>query len=541
MRIFKYSLLFLILTIIAIVIYTPLTYKPSHSLSNLSELVGVIHVHSNLSDGRLPPERIAEEAKKSGLDFVFLTDHGNPNLKVIEREGKMNGVFIISGSEISLFDGVLLALGVQKPSYKISPVAEEAIDDIEELGGLSIVAHPFGKNNRWKRWELEGINGIEIMDLDDEIREKGILKIFNALIFYPLNSRFSLLSLIERPTEELKIWDEKIKNEKIYGFYGLNLHGKIGIFPFSYSKVFNLMRIHIPIKGKKPEKFEEGKKIILEALKEGNFFSAIDGAGESRGFRFYGIEEGREKEMGRELGTGSIILIQLPFKSKFEATVFKDGKKFFSTKDKEARLKVKEKGIYRVEVYLQDNPALKKDVPWIISNPIFVGREEKTSKKMERKWEKVSFPDLKKLIPENDPSSEGRVILSKEFITWDYRLGLSSPSRPHVWCALALREKFSLEGFKGLGIEAKSSPSSRAWLQIRDRQNGEERWWSVSIKLKKEFEEKIYRFDDFRLVEGKGEKINLKNLEGFFIIIDKGSMREGSKGEIKIKSIFKVK
>lgn len=539
MRIFKYSLLSLILAIIVIFIYTPLTYKPSPSLSNLSELVGVIHVHSNLSDGRLSPERIADEAKKSGLDFVILTDHGNPNLKVIEKEGKMNGVFIISGSEISLFDGVLLAAGVQKPSYKISPVAEEAVDDIEELGGVSIVAHPFGKKNKWKKWELERIDGIEIIDLDDETREKGILKIFNALLIYPLNSRFSLLTLIERPVEALQIWDEELKNKKISGFYGLNLHGKIWIFPFSYSKIFDLMRIHIPIDGKKPERFEEGKRIILEALKEGNFFSAIDGAGESRGFRFYAI--GKEKETGKELETGSTILIQLPFKSKFEATLFKDGIKFFSTREKEAKLKLREKGVYRVEVYLKDNPALKKDIPWIISNPIFVGKREKISKKMERKWEKFPFHDLKKLVPENDPSSEGKVIFSKEFITWDYRLGFSSPSRPHVWCALALRERFSLEGFKGLGIEAKSSPSSRVWLQIRDMQNGEDRWWGVSIKLGKEFEEKICRFDDFRLMEGRGDKINLKNLKGFFLIIDKGSMWEGSKGEIKIKSIFKVK
>jgi hypothetical protein len=30
-------------------------------------------------------------------------------------------------------------------------------------------------------------------------------------------------------------------------------------------------------------------------------------------------------------------------------------------------------GVYRVEVYLRDHLLLPRDVPWIVSNPIFVG------------------------------------------------------------------------------------------------------------------------------------------------------------------------
>ena len=32
-------------------------------------------------------------------------------------------------------------------------------------------------------------------------------------------------------------------------------------------------------------------------------------------------------------------------------------------------------GVYRVEVFLVAHPLLRADVPWILSNPIFVGRE----------------------------------------------------------------------------------------------------------------------------------------------------------------------
>lgn len=532
MKYFKNSLLFLVILILIIMLYKPLTFKPVPSLSKTPELIGAIHVHSSLSDGRLSPEKIAEEARKSGLDFVILTDHGNPNLKVIEREGEINGISIVAGSEISLFEGSLLAVGIKKPSYKISPVPNEAIDDIKELGGVSIIAHPEKTKNNDKIWDLTKIDGMEIIDLDDEILRKGIPSIFKAFLIYPINSRYALLSLVERPNDQITIWDKMLEKGKISGFYGLNLHGKVWIFPFSYSKIFNLMRIHIPIEGRKPESFEEVKKIIIKSLREGNFFSAIDGAGDSRGFKFYLSGEGN-------FGKDSYLRLVLPFKSKFEAVLFKNGLKFFSTEKENSIIKINEKGVYRVEVYLKDSPVLKRNVPWILSNPVFL--VEKTSKGEEKVWEKIRFFDLKKLVPENDESSEGRITFSGNSIVWNYRLGFSSPSRPHVWCAIALREKFSLEGFKGIGIEATGSPSSRIWLQIRDKEKDEERWWSVSLKVKKDLKEKIFSFDDFRLIKGKKGNLKLKNLESLFLIIDKGSMWEGSKGEIKINSIFAIK
>ncbi len=540
MKFLKYSLLFLIFLIFIAVIYEPLSFKPSQSLSTLEELKGAIHVHSNLSDGRLPPEKIAESAKKSGLDFVVLTDHGNPNLNVIEKEGMINGVSIISGSELSLFEGSLLAVGVEKPTYKISSVAEEAIDDIKELGGVSILAHPEKNKKGWKELELENIDGMEIIDLDDEIRKGGILRIVRTLLTYPINSRYSIVSLIERPSEQIEIWEKNLKNQKISSIYGLNLHGKIGIFPFSYSKIFNIAKIHIPIDGKKTEKFEDVKRLVMEALKNGNFFSSIDGAGDSRGFRFYALSNGRRVEMGGIAERGSYLHIELPFKTEFEGVFFKDGKKIFSTEKRRALIKIDKNGIYRVEVYLKKSSALKKNVPWIISNPIFFGEREKESKE-EIKWEKFPIFNLKKLLPENDESSEGNSVFSGDFLLWNYRLGFSSPLKPHVWCALALREEFSLEGFKGIGIEGKASPSVRLWLQIRDKEMGEERWWSASLKIKEELREKFFRWEDFKLTKGKGWKLKLENLVGFFLIIDKGSMWEGSRGEIKIKSIFAIK
>ena len=36
---------------------------------------GNLHTHSNLSDGRLPPDKVVEAYKDAGYDFMMLSDH----------------------------------------------------------------------------------------------------------------------------------------------------------------------------------------------------------------------------------------------------------------------------------------------------------------------------------------------------------------------------------------------------------------------------------------------------------------------------------
>ncbi len=534
----KYIILFVLIILLILIFYTPITYKSSPSSSHLPELVGAIHVHSHLSDGRLSVEEIAKDAKRSGLDFVIITDHGNPNLEIIEKEGIINDVSIISGSELSLFDGNLLAIGVKKPTYKISPFAKEAIEDIKDLGGISIITHTEDKKNNQKIWEVRGINGMEIITLSDEIRKRNPLSIIYSFLLYPFNSRFAMLRLVERPLKEIEIWDRELKEQRISGLFGLNLHGKIWIFPFSYAKIFNLIRIHIPIHGNKPDKFEKIKSMVMESLKEGNFFSAIDGAGEAKGFRFYATNNGKRAEMGARTDPGSTLFVELPFPSKFESVIYKDGKKFFSSGKRKIERKIEKEGVYRVEVYLKKNRALKSSVPWILSNPIFARRERILQKDKEPSIRKVSYFNLKNFSLENDKNSQGRIVFHREFLEWNYKLGFSSSSHPHVWCALSLRKNFSLKGFGGIGIEAEASPAARLWLQLRDMKDGEERWWSVSSKIKESWSKKNYSFNEFRLTEGKNGSFNLEKITGIFLIIDKGSMWEGGEGVIKIKSIY---
>ncbi len=61
-----------------------------------------LHMHTNYSDGKLSPRQLIDEAKKSGLSIISITDHDNVNaIGEAVSYGKENGVQVIPGVEIS--------------------------------------------------------------------------------------------------------------------------------------------------------------------------------------------------------------------------------------------------------------------------------------------------------------------------------------------------------------------------------------------------------------------------------------------------------
>ena len=64
--------------------------------------------------------------------------------------------------------------------------------------------------------------------------------------------------------------------------------------------------------------------------------------------------------------------IQAPFPYAKEIHLIQDGKSIFQSTEETFSFEVKQPGVYRVEIYLKEKSPLRKDIPWIISNPIFI-------------------------------------------------------------------------------------------------------------------------------------------------------------------------
>jgi predicted metal-dependent phosphoesterase TrpH len=96
-----------------------------------------LHVHTNRSnDAFTPPEHLLKICKTRGIDGLAITDHN------VLASDSSSELVIIPGIEISSRDGHVIGLGLSQPVPR-GLSADETIQRIRELDGVSIIAHPY--------------------------------------------------------------------------------------------------------------------------------------------------------------------------------------------------------------------------------------------------------------------------------------------------------------------------------------------------------------------------------------------------------------
>jgi len=336
------------------------------------EVEGVYHIHTTFSDGRRTPEEIAAIAARQALDFIVLADHGRPNLKSLANQGWKDKVLVLAGSELSVSRGHLVALDFDLPPLFFSQNADRASREVEALGGFSIIAHPFSKT-RWSWGERAVYSGIEIIDADTMIKRNFLssLPYLPALFIKP---GLYLLKIIDRPDQTLRKWDELSRQRPLSGYFSADAH-------MLYTALLSCFRLHVLMPEPLSQDFETAKAQVFSALRQGTFYSAIDAARSARGFRFRAERRRARLPMGSKLiydpRAPVTLRVRAPFPFKVETRVIHNGESLLSSEEKEVSLIAQEPGTYRIEMYLRGWSPLARDVPWIISNPIFLKEDGK--------------------------------------------------------------------------------------------------------------------------------------------------------------------
>jgi len=120
-------------------------------------LKGDLHTHTLGSDGILSVDELTEAARKSGLQFLFITDHNNyfHNNIIKSRED----ITVMPGVEWTHFKGHVNMLGIKKAydgPYYTNTLEEtrEKIDAARKKGAIISINHPFCPSCGFK-WGLE--------------------------------------------------------------------------------------------------------------------------------------------------------------------------------------------------------------------------------------------------------------------------------------------------------------------------------------------------------------------------------------------------
>jgi hypothetical protein len=346
----------------------------------MNEYVGAIHMHSVFSDGSGKVEDIAKAASEMELDYIILTDHNT--LRALEEgyEKLYENTFLLVGCEINDKENKnhYLALRTSE-AFSTRMAAKEYVKKVNESGGFGFIAHPLEKRTHmeehppypWVDWDIDDFTGMEIWNHMSEWMENLTEQNKYQFFLHPLKS------IVAPSQETLELWDKLNLKRKVVGMGGVDAHahkynllGFLEVEIFPYKVLFKSIRTHILTekelkKTEDPKDFDEAKKTIYDSLEKGLSFIANDYHGDSKGFRFFAGKGAKTYQMGDTIKGYEGVSLNIQIPQSAEIKIIRNGSLVENYSGDEFKFAIKDTGIYRVEVYLNENA-------WIFSNHIKV-------------------------------------------------------------------------------------------------------------------------------------------------------------------------
>ena len=252
------------------------------------------------------------------------------------------------------------------------------IEKIHSENRLAFIAYP----EKHQTWDAN-FDGIEVFSLHTASKQISPLPVILDVIWsYPTYPELTFAQYLRRPDGNLQKFDEISATRRISLFAGLDAHSNLGFHLLGddsggriinlkfdrYRTIFRLFRIHILIEKEKPLTRES----IVEALKKGHYFTGFDALGDTGGFMFAAEGGAAKAVMGDEIALAEGMKLKLAAPGQARFVIFRNGEKFSETSGTESAVDITEKGTYRAEVYLDALGAPFDQMPWIMSNPIYV-------------------------------------------------------------------------------------------------------------------------------------------------------------------------
>ena len=533
----------------------PLPARPvilSPPSSRVPTASGSFHIHTNRSDGSGSPDEVAAAAARSGLNFIVLTDHGD-GTRAPDPPRYRSGVLAIDAVELSTDGGHYIAIGLPQAPYPLRGEARDVVDDVRRLGGFGIVAHPDSAKPslRWTDWNAP-FDAMEWLNADTEWRDEGTTQLARALIRYPFRPAETLASLLDRPDAALARWDSLTQKRQVVALAGVDAHARAGWMDDdatgyrgswfvklpSYETSFRTFSIRLNLNHALRTDAAADAAEILSALKAGRVYSAVDALagppalefrtknGESTNYMGEVIERGGTFVATTSVAAGGVIVLR------------KDGQIVAEHPLPEVTFDSKgEEGTYRAEVHLSNVPG-EPPVPWIVSNPIYVRRQQG--------W--GSAPSIAPQPPaitlsvqggpwhiEKDDATTAQVSQPtppQGPVTFTYRLAGGERGGQHAALAIAVGK--ALTERTHLAFRAYASRPLRVSVQARHPGTGDR--WKRSIYLDAEPRDAVVRFADMTPVGSSGA-FDPALADTLLFVVDATNTLPGTDGSFSVEHL----
>lgn len=287
-----------------------------HDGAGWLDLRGVVHVHTEAShDSPGTLEAVVAAARSAGVAWIAITEHSLPGR--LGPHGLIDGITVIPGFELSAAGGSLLGLGLSALPDPPTKDPAALVRIVREAGGAAFVGHfersRLGEAEAYRR---AAPDGVELVNLHANSRlRRGAL----AWRIPLLPSAVALRSLLFVPEANLARWETLPGPPPIVGAVDAHakfrLLGPVGGTVDRYRDVFRLLTTHVLAR-------DASAASILDALRNGRSYVALEGLGRVDAFRF------------EPAGAG--FRLEAPQKARL--TLFCDGRRAATTKAQSALL-----------------------------------------------------------------------------------------------------------------------------------------------------------------------------------------------------------
>ena len=555
----------------------PATRAPESAPGD-GDVAGVVHVHSNRSDGRSAPDIIAASAAKAGLKFVVLTDHGDAT-RPPDPPAYVSGVLLIDAVEISTDHGHVVALKLPRAPYPLAGESRDVIEDVHRLGGFAVAAHPDSPKDdlRWTDWESP-IDGVELLNLDSEWRFlaagdwRSRLDLLRAALSYPVRPAPAIAALTrDHDTPLITRWAEASRTRRLAIFAGADAHARLDLvargpgetpiaLPLpSYEAVFRTMSTRVrpeePLNGDAAHDAQQ----VLDALTQGHAHTVFDALLTPPAFAFQASAGAITVGEGDALTTDEEVTLTLRTNAPvaFKAVLYRNHERFQEASSGiEPSWRVPaEPAFYRVEIRATDRSPERL---WLLSNPIYVNMthnesyvsglndagESQGSKpagaaaralfdaKSSGTWTSEAAAESKTAVDVVTPQG----VAARELL---FRYGF--PSGPVVgqYAAAVVNTSGGIEPYRALSFTARSEQPIRLSVQLRQEGSDGQGWrWQRTVYLDSNTTHHTLALEDFRpMGPTLTDRAPLEHVSSILLAVDQTNTKPGSSGRVWFSSV----
>jgi hypothetical protein len=426
------------------------------------------------SDGSGSVDSIARAAHAAGLAFIVLTDHGDGTAAALPPAYR-SGVLCIDAVEISTNGGHVVALGLNGAApFPMAGEPADVIEDIHRRGGFAIVAHPDSPKPdlRWRAWETP-YDGIEWLNADSAWRDKTTLDLAALAARLILRPPETIASLFRRPTLTLRRWDAVLRRRPVVGLAGLDAHANIAGWP-RYVDMFQTLAEAAVLERPLTGRAEEDAQAIVSALREGRAYSIVRAFASPATLEFSADTGRAAVHMGDWAPADGTLTwrVRVPQAPNAQVVLVGGDREIARGRGSLTFAGPAAPGAYRVEVTY---PPFS--MPWIVSNPIYVGTPTDRSvvdppPAPATDWLDVLGSSAWRV--ERDVGSTGQLVRDGRALRFDYALGSGRPASQY---AAAVVPVDATTGFDRVQLTVRADRPMRVSVQVRlPGGRGGQRW-----------------------------------------------------------------